>query len=111
MPLASHYSFSFVNEDNYLGVPFRSEPQKAYISDAWRNYIGNAGKKFTGGLDEFRHILKMYAAATGFEYTFYRNDHRYMHARCTHFETSSKGIDEEQCEGLLRGIPNCVSGL
>jgi predicted secreted acid phosphatase len=46
-----------VDEEDYVGQPYRISEGKIYFSREWIHYIKEVGQKFRGGATEFREKL------------------------------------------------------
>lgn len=90
---------SMAVEDEFLGLAFRSELSKPFLSDEWANYITSVGQKFNGGIVEFKDKLKKYAIVIGFNFSFHRNDGIRVHVICD----NGGVLEGESCVWFING--------
>jgi hypothetical protein len=62
--------------DDHLGVQFRDDENRAYLSDNWDEIIVEVGQCWKKGKHSFVEDLRKYAAARGFDFIIKKNDHR-----------------------------------
>jgi hypothetical protein len=63
-----------IDDEDYLGEPYRTSEGKVYFSREWSDYIKEVGQKFRGGVVDFREKLLKYAIEVGFRFVYVKND-------------------------------------
>ncbi|BFG25049.1 hypothetical protein CerSpe_113230 [Prunus speciosa] len=116
------------DENECLGK-YAANKSKLYLSHEWKTFISEVGKKYEGGVTEFRIKLCKYAFEKGFKFVYVKNDLKRVTAECVNKQSegcpwrvhatlnSTNGFfyikdlkNEHTCRGRVRSCQNVFMG-